>query len=182
MGREIRMVPPNWDHPKVMRSYGREEFQPMHDECFEDAAKQWKDEFVKWESGGRAAAGEDYATAEFWEYHGSPPDREYYRPWKDEEATWYQLWETVSEGTPVSPPFATKDELIEYLVANGDYWDQQRREDIKAGRYCGMNCDPWPREVAERFVHGSGWAPSLVMTNGVIQDGVRALNQGNASH
>jgi hypothetical protein len=177
MGREIRMVPPNWDHPKVTRSNGREGYQPMVNESFEDAAKEWKDEFAKWEAGERPdyCKGAEYQTMEFWEWNGSPPDRQYYKPWKDEEATWFQLWETVSEGTPVSPPFATKEELVEYLVAHGDYWDQSRREDVKAGRYCSMNCDPWPREVAERFVHGSGWAPSLVMTNGVISDGVRAL-------
>lgn len=72
-----------------------------------------------------------------------PPEREYYRSWKDEDATWFQVWETVSEGTPVTPPFATKEELIDYLVANGDFWDQKRRQEQNQGRYISMNCEPW---------------------------------------
>ena len=33
-----------------------------------------------------------------------------------------------------------------------------------------MNCEPWAREHATKFVFGSGWAPSLMVTqtaNGV---------------
>lgn len=163
MGREIRMVPPNYEHPKVMRSFGNIEFQPMFDQTFESAAEEWKEGFAKWQAGERP----DYYTLdegepkpEFWEWHGMPPEREYYRSWKDEEATWFQVWETVSEGTPVTPPFATKEELIEYLVANGDFWDQKRRKEKSQGRYVCMDCDPWSRKVAEHFVYNTQWAPS----------------------
>jgi hypothetical protein len=31
-----------------------------------------------------------------------PPDHP-----RDKEATWFQAWKTVTEGTPVTPPFAT---------------------------------------------------------------------------
>lgn len=31
----------------------------------------------------------------------------------------YQLWETVSEGSPVSPVFATKDQFVRYLTGEG---------------------------------------------------------------
>lgn len=174
MGREIRMVPPNWDHPKVMRQNGREGYQPMFDDRFENAAKEWKEGFAKWEAGERPSyysKEEGEPEPEFWEYNGEPPDREYYRPWSDEEATWFQVWETVSEGTPVSPPFETKAELIEYLVENGDYWDQSRRRE---GRTT-MNCDPWSRESAEAFVNGPGWAPSMVADSKGVRSGVEAL-------
>jgi hypothetical protein len=40
-----------------------------------------------------------------------PPDHP-----QDKEATWFQAWETVTEGTPVTPPFATTDELVDYLA------------------------------------------------------------------
>lgn len=169
MGREVRMVPPNWEHPKGTRPNGREGFQPMFDTRFEDAAAEWKEEFLKWEAGERPSyCGDESKGLEYWEYCGDPPDRKYYRPWLDEEATWFQVWETVSEGTPVTPPFETQDELINYLVANGDFWDQSRRAE---GRTT-MNCDPWPREQAEKFVKGPDWAPSLVMTSDGIQSGV----------
>ena len=154
MGREVRMVPPHWDHPSKeeynpFRQRSETRKQPMHDETFEDAAAGWKAEFAKWEAGERPSYCSE-PELEFWEYDSGPPDREYYRPWQDEEATWFQVWETVSEGTPVTPPFATKDELVAYLVANGDEWDQSRDD------------GGWSRANAESFV-GSGYAPSMIV-------------------
>lgn len=150
MGREIRKVPPNWDHPKQQGQYdGR--LQPMFNERFEDAAAEWKAEYAKWESGERPDyCTEDSRHLEYWEWNGGPPDRDYYRTWADDEATWVQVWETVSEGTPVTPPFATAAELVDYLATNGDFWDQKRGD------------GPWPRKNAEKFVN-DGWAPSFMV-------------------
>lgn len=145
MGREVRKVPPHWDHPDQERGSG---LQPMFDQRFEDAAREWKEGFAAWEARTDENWRED--RGEWWEWHGEPPDRAYYRPWRDEEATWFQVWETVTEGTPVTPPFATKEELVDHLVAKGDDWDQQRGN------------GGWNREAAERFV-GAGWAPSMMV-------------------
>jgi hypothetical protein len=159
MGREIRMVPANWENPTVIRTYGtRHEpgYQPMYDCTFAEAAAEWLTENAKWEAGERPNyfdASENPADLKYWEWDNGPPDREYYRPWSDDEAVWFQVWETVSEGTPVSPPFATKDELVSYLADHGDFWDQKRGD------------PPWSRSAAERFV-GSGWAPSMLVTVG----------------
>lgn len=155
MGREIRMVPPNWEHPKDER--GR--LRPMFDKAYEDAAAEWVDEFLKWHV---AKEYPSYADAEdqrlfYWEWNGNPPDKAYYRPWKT-EATWFQVWETASEGTPVSPPFATKDELIAYLADHGDFWDQKRGD------------APWGVARATAFVN-SGWAPTGVVINGKFHEG-----------
>lgn len=156
MGREVRMVPPNWEHPKD-RHGG---LQPMYNERFEDAAAQWKEAFRKWEAGEREEwIGDSANGQEFWEYYGGPPDREYYRPWRDEEATWFQVWETVSEGTPVSPPFAAKQELIDYLAEHGDRWNQMS----------------WSRASAENFINGPGWAPSIIVDSKGVRTGVEAL-------
>ena len=172
MGRELRMVPPNWDHPVVVRRNGREGYQPMCRGSFEEAAADWKKDFAKWEAGEREEyIDEESRKLEFWEYSGGPPDRAYYCPWSEEDATWFQVWETVSKGTPVTPPFATREELIDYLVENGDFWDQQRRRE----GCTVMNCDPWSRESAERFVNGIDWAPSLVVTGGAVHSGVEAM-------
>lgn len=90
-----------------------------------------------------------------------------YRPdWKPEEATWFQMYETVSEGTPVTPPFETREELVEYLVANGCFWDQKRRARGLSGDW--MRCSPWTREEATKFVFGDGWMPSMTVQNGEI--------------
>lgn len=153
MGREIRMVPPNWSHPQ-RNQYGH--FQPMFNQTFAQAAAEWKAAFAKWESGERPSyCGEDTKNLEYWEWESNPPDRAYYRPWEDSEATWFQVWETVSEGSPVTPAFASKEELVEYLVQRGD--------DFQSSQYA----KPWPRKAAEQFVK-SEWAPSMMVQGGEI--------------
>ena len=154
MGREIRRVPPNWEHPKVSHydTTGRKrgDYQPMYDEPFAPAMREWFKKWEAWERGERPEEAENCAT--FWEWSGKPPDPEYYRPdWSEQEATWYQVYETVSEGTPVTPPFSTLLELIAYLVQHGDFWDQERGD------------GGWSREAAEQFAQMT-WAPSLVIS------------------
>lgn len=66
---------------------------------------------------------------------------------------WWQVWETVSEGSPVTPAFATREELVDYLVGGGDAWDRKRSD------------GGWTRENAESFV-SAAWAPSLISVSG----------------
>ena len=170
MGREIRMVPPNWKHPMMepdpihwIPGVGLKHdpsLQPMYDRDYEEASANWKKELAEWEAGIRP----DYFDAteypngiDFWEWDSGPPERKYYRPWKDADATWYQLWETVSEGTPVSPPFATKEELAAYLAEHGDDWDKKRGH------------GGWGVERANAFV-GTGWVPSMMIQGGKIYE------------
>ena len=135
----------------------------MRDRTFEEAVKDWKTEFFKWENGERPNyCSEDSTHLEYWEWDGHPPDREYYRPYKDEDATWFQVYETVSEGTPVTPPFATEEDLIDYLTKNGDFWDQKRGD------------KPYSREQYQKFVYGK-YAPSFVFENGVVKSGIESL-------
>ena len=162
MGREIRRVPPNWEHPTSWEPGQGFGFQPMFDTSAEDAVAEWyRDRRRFWISKNlRTFIGPVYRwlvdkkregiigkirdafvfrfddlrleapTLKFEDWHREFPDPESYRPrWKRGEATWYQVYETVSEGTPVTPPFETREELVEYLVERGDFWDQKRRED-----------------------------------------------------
>jgi len=71
------------------------------------------------------------AQAEAWE-RTEPPEGE-----------GWQLWETVSEGSPVSPVFASADELATWMS------DPER----------GKRWVPW--NVARKFI-ADGWAPSFV--------------------
>ena len=173
MGREIRRVPPNWNHPTVMRSYGREGKQPMHNETYAEARAEWLEGLRKWEAGEdpdrESYKNDDGSYQDYWEWSGSPPDRAYYRPWADDEATWFQLWETVSEGTPVTPPFATKEELAQHLAEYGDEWDQSRAMKPDEARLFGIPFGKpgWGIERARAFVD-VGWAPSMVVTNGTV--------------
>lgn len=77
-----------------------------------------------------------------------------WEPTEPPEGEGWQVWETVSEGSPVTPVFATADELIEHLCTIGTDW----------GRV-------WSREGAENFVKRSGWAPSFVATGGKVVPG-----------
>jgi hypothetical protein len=70
----------------------------------------------------------------------------------------YQVWETVSEGSPITPPFATPEELA-------DYWLAHRN-----------SCDPSDRETILKWINGPGWAPSFIMTGAKLEDGVTALS------
>lgn len=184
MGREIRRVPANWKHPKTEKPNYRlgimeERYQPLYDRAFAPAMREWIDGWNAWERGERPTYCSADSTMPYWEYEGAPPDPSYYRPdWTPEEMTWWQVYETVSEGTPVTPPFATREELVEYLVQNGDFWDQKRREEGCSG----MRCTPWPQEEAAAFIFGDGWAPSLVVAGGRVMSGTEALVAGDECH
>lgn len=156
MGRELRMVPPNWEHPKTTRRNGDYDYQPMYNRSFKKASDEWTADFMAWMEKYPSGVNED--GYRFWEYEGDPPGREYHVPYEESEATWFQLYQTVSEGTPVSPPFATREELIEYLVENGDFWDQKRGHGQK-----------YSRQAAEYICNG-GWFPSAIIVNGKLAD------------
>jgi hypothetical protein len=175
MGREIRMVPPNWQHPETEDAYGRTRLQPMFDSNYASAKAEWLSELAKWEAGERPShfdASEYPSDYSYWEWESNPPSRAYYRPWADDDATWFQLWETVSEGTPVSPPFATRQELADYLAENGDFWDQKRCLEPGWERLFGgvPGKSGWGKQRAEAFVN-VGWAPSMIMMGGKLLDG-----------
>jgi hypothetical protein len=67
------------------------------------------------------------------------------------EGDGYQVWETVSEGSPIGPVFATASACVEWLVQQG-----------------------YSKEGAEAFIE-SGWAPSFAVCGGVTAMGPDAL-------
>jgi hypothetical protein len=145
MGREIRKVPLGWEHPseamlpwQLDNGYHRYhkpgefgyglKFQPMYDNDIESKWREWKEELDQWLDGQHAMQikfpGEEgskptYANFVGWE--GRSPDPDSYRSevWTAEEANCYQIYETVSEGTPVSPVFETLDEMEQWLIGQG---------------------------------------------------------------
>lgn len=120
MGREIRKVPKGWEHPKDEQG----NYKPMYDECFEDAFNEWDKNRLEWIS-GKSESQKKYnyepTNAGYIESEGGSPDPEYYRKekWTEEEACCFQMYQTVSEGTPVSPVFDTLKELEDWLVIQG---------------------------------------------------------------
>lgn len=94
----------------------------------------------------------------------SPKIKRQYDRWKATEppaGDGYQLWETVSDGSPISPVFAAPEELADWLTDSADY--KWRKNDE------GTTRDQWLK-----FIKGPGWALTLVQRDGVIQTGVQA--------
>jgi hypothetical protein len=164
MGRQIRRVPANWQHPEaegddLRRGRG---YTPLYGLCYKTEAEEWVKNCLLWSQGRHPdqldGSGKDCEF--FWEWDGDPPDRKYYVQYDPDDkdlCTWWQLYETVSEGTPVSPAFATADELIDYLATHGDFWEQRRARE--GHRPLQLSS----RETLEKFVKNEGSAPSLVV-------------------
>jgi hypothetical protein len=93
-------------------------------------------------------------------YLGQRAEAEAWEPTDPPTGEGWQLWETVSEGSPISPAFATSDELAAWMSdpERGDRWV--------------------PQEVAAKFI-ADGWAPSFVSSSqtGVVS-GVEWVGSG----
>jgi hypothetical protein len=86
-----------------------------------------------------------------------PAVKDAYEAWEPTEppiGNGYQVWETVSEGSPISPVFATPEELATWMC----------REHARDGNY-----EQWLT-----FITGPGWAPSLIMDARGARSGVQA--------
>jgi len=123
MGREVRMVPKNWEHPTDKNG----QYHPMFEESYENVFNRWLEERNQWMKGfqkdwsthGYKPKKEECKDMSFEEWHGEAPDSRYYMPqWDDKEKTHYMMYETTSEGTPKSPAFETPEELAKWLVEN----------------------------------------------------------------
>jgi hypothetical protein len=108
MGTEIRMVPENWEHPKDKLGH----YIPLYGISYEEAANKWIDRFNSFKP--------DFFCKYYWEYCDVPLEEEHVKYTKDQQS-WYQVYENISEGTPITPPFETKEALINYLYSCGDY-------------------------------------------------------------
>lgn len=160
MGRMVRKVPANWEHPREPDG----SYKPMYDRTYKDAANEWMSECMLWcnmEHPGQAKAwGKDCAY--YWEYAGMPPKDECYRPeWKEEERTHYMMYEDTSEGTPISPAFSTPEELAHWLTDTG------------ASAFGDMTAsyDQW------LIICRGKWAPGIVIKNGIMKSGVEVAQE-----
>jgi hypothetical protein len=75
------------------------------------------------------------------------------------EGEGWQMWETVSEGSPISPVFSTADELAHWLADTG------------ASSF-GMQTATYGRWLA--MIQGPGWAPSMISDENGLRSGVEA--------
>ena len=108
-----------------------------------------------------ASVEEILAVYPYSEYATEPTVEDYFPDWDvpEDELGWV-LYETVSEGTPVSPVFKTADELIEHLCIIGQDWDQV----------------PMRRAAAEALVRGGHSAGSFMIVGNTLYDGSKDLD------
>lgn len=165
MGREVRMVPQGWEHPRD--SSGR--YRPLHEggnlaalqkEWDEDKAQWLQGKQRDWSSDGYKDKGPAYADMSFDEWDGPRPSAADYMPeWEESELTHLMMYENTSEGSPISPAFETPEELARWLADNG------------ASAFAGMTAthDEW------LSVARSGYAPSACISGGRLMSGVEAI-------
>lgn len=80
-------------------------------------------------------------------------------PTEPPEGDGWQMWETTSEGSPISPVFATPEELARWLADNGA---------------STFGSDTGTYEQWLRMITGAGWAPSAVVDERGVRSGVEA--------
>ena len=138
MSREVRMVPKKWKHPKIHKRY-----IPLL-EGRNNAFQKRLTEYLSDEE-------DDYE-----------PKQENYMPnWKDEECTHYMMYESISEGTPMSPAFKTREKLAKWLTDNN----------ANAGAFSTATYDQWLAMIKQKY------ACSAVICNGKMMSGVEAITE-----
>ena len=127
MGREVRYVPANWQHPKHNVLDWRtgqmvEQYRPLFQgDRYQPRVDEWDDECAKWKTGWRPDYCTDpkYRAMTYEQYNGQRPHRDDYMPdWPEEQKTHLMMYENTSKGTPISPAFETPEELARWLVDN----------------------------------------------------------------
>lgn len=99
MAYELRRVPFGWKHPRD--EHGK--FVPMFGEPYEDAHRLW-------------VANQSAGEIEPVKCDLENPERGSYAPFSADDAIGYQVYEDTTEGTPISPVFATTHGVVAWLV------------------------------------------------------------------
>ena len=162
MGRDVRRVSKNWNHPKKNGNY-----IPLL-EGYAKSLHNWEEGNEKWNLGlvddyNGGWKQKDTSDMTFEEWYGEKPIKEDYMPdFPEEQKTHYQMYETCSEGTPISPVMETPEELARWLADNGAsaFGDQT------------ATYEDWLHTI------NSGGAPTFYITKeyGLIS-GVEAMNK-----
>lgn len=148
MSREVRRVPADWAHPKEFNPYrGCEVDRPLLSSTYADSFADWRQHdlpewlegYDQWQAGNlrdydnggyKPIDWEEFAkdprtksirTYEDWAgaCPTAPNPADHMPEWTEKQATHYQMYETTSEGTPISPVFATPEELARWLADTG---------------------------------------------------------------
>jgi len=119
-----------------------EVFIPLHDQSFEEACEEWESYLLQWIGGIYPDQPDDMdrTAPAFEEWHGPKPAQRgtysTFRPHFEEPPTCWQLYETISEGTPISPVFYDVNDLYRWMITDGgrdDKWGQEEALELVRG-------------------------------------------------
>jgi hypothetical protein len=94
-------------------------------------------------------------SASLEDYPGQAADQDAWEGTEPPSGEGWQVWETVSEGSPISPVFPDRESLVEWLTSPAYSWGTS---------------EPLTHAQAERFVD-SMWAPTGVVIGGEVING-----------
>jgi hypothetical protein len=161
MGREVRRVPADWKHPlrdNGTYSDGSPHYQPKISRSYAQALAEWEEGKAAWERGEFPAyASEESKLLTYEEWEGEAPDPDYYMPeFPYGSCTHYQMYETCTEGSPISPVMDSPESLARWLADNG----------ASSFGSATSTYEQWLR------VCGGGFAPSAFVDETGIHPGV----------
>lgn len=78
-----------------------------------------------------------------------------WRPQEPPKGTGWQVWENVTEGSPISPVFPERGECVNWLVSQG-----------------------YSQKAAEKFVRDGSYAPSLIVADGKFYEDIESFGIG----
>ena len=161
MGREIRKVPKDWEHPKNENGHNI----PLYGGSFQKELAEWEEGNLKWQQGLRSDFNGGWQLKESAELHMSyeewsrqKPDKEDYMPdWPEAERTHLQMYENTSEGTPISPVMETPEALAKWLTDNN------------ASAFGGMTAtyEQWLATCSKGYAVGMIYSPQTGLKSGV---------------
>jgi hypothetical protein len=120
MGKAIRRIPCRWEHPRDEKG----NYLPLIDRSYDEALADYGYAATLWEQGRHPSQVEwpeqtQGLTYEQWD--GMPPDPRFYRreSWTEDNVDCVALYETITEGTPISPTFPSLDDLFAWMLEHG---------------------------------------------------------------
>lgn len=165
MGREVRRVHKDWQHPKddlgnYIPLFNGKNLAKRIEE-WDVGAEKWG-QGMKWDYGKHtwAPKGDDLEGMSYVEWDGERPDQRDYMPqWPEDERTHWQMYENTTEGTPISPVMESPEALARWLADN------------HASSFGWMTAtyDEWLRMI------GKGSSVSAVVIGGQWMSGVEAI-------
>lgn len=169
MSVEVRRVPLDWLHPRdaALR------FRPLLAAEFATALAAWDAGQMKWDCGLIASHAENigapawrprdcWVRASSYEEHAGPrPRAEAYMPtWPPAERVGWQMYETITAGTPISPPCQSPEALAVWLADNNAI----------IGPGFKATTEEWLNMIC-----GSGKAPMFMMKRGLPESPIQTL-------